>query len=323
MLTSCNKPEKQVVVYTALDRNFSEPIFQKFTEQTGIRVLPKYDIESTKTVGLVNTIIAEATHPRCDVFWNNEIINTIRLKKLNLLQTANPTNAQFYSDTYKDPEHQWYGFAARARVIIANTNLLRDEEIPHSLEDLCAPALKGRVAIAKPLFGTTATHVASLFAYLNPDSAKNLFLRLKQNDIRIESGNKSCAVNVGNGQLAAALTDTDDAIEELRAGSPVKIIYVDAEPGQRGALFIPNTVALIQNCPHPDEGKLLIDYLLSEDVENMLAQGDSAQIPLNNRFNGSHPLQPFPENKMKIDFAQAAERFDSTAQWIDQVFLAP
>ena len=164
LCSGCGRSEKRVTVYTALDRNFSEPIFQKFTQETGIRVLSKYDIESTKTIGLVNTLIAEASHPRCDVFWNNEIINTIRLKKLNALQACEPINAQFYADTYKDTDHTWYGFAARARVIIANTNLLRDDEIPRSLEDLCAPNLKGRIAIAKPLFGTTATHAACLFA---------------------------------------------------------------------------------------------------------------------------------------------------------------
>ncbi|MBU0616198.1 MAG: iron transporter, partial [Planctomycetes bacterium] len=61
----------EVVVYTALDRQFSEPILADFTAQTGIKVRPVYDTESTKTVGLVNRIRAEKVRPRCDVFWNN------------------------------------------------------------------------------------------------------------------------------------------------------------------------------------------------------------------------------------------------------------
>ena len=74
-LAGCLRPNpNEVVVYTALDREFSEPIFAEFTKETGIRVLAKYDAESTKTVGLTNAIIAEAARPRCDVFWNNEII---------------------------------------------------------------------------------------------------------------------------------------------------------------------------------------------------------------------------------------------------------
>ena len=71
--------EKQVVVYAALDREFSEPILKQFEQQTGIRVLANYDVESTKTVGLTTRLIQEASNPQCDVFWNNEMLHTMRL----------------------------------------------------------------------------------------------------------------------------------------------------------------------------------------------------------------------------------------------------
>ena len=74
-----------VIVYTALDQEFSEPIFQEFTQQTGIAVHGKFDTESTKTVGLTQAIFAERAQPRCDVFWNNEIVNTLRLDQAGLL----------------------------------------------------------------------------------------------------------------------------------------------------------------------------------------------------------------------------------------------
>ena len=65
----------EVVVYTALDSEFSTPIFaQVHGGQTDIAVLPKFDTESTKTVGLAEAIVAESDRPRCDVFWNNEIL---------------------------------------------------------------------------------------------------------------------------------------------------------------------------------------------------------------------------------------------------------
>jgi iron(III) transport system substrate-binding protein len=70
----------QVVVYTALDDVFSEPILADFARESGIEVLPKFDAESTKTLGLTTDLIAEAGRPRCDVFWNNEILNTLRLE---------------------------------------------------------------------------------------------------------------------------------------------------------------------------------------------------------------------------------------------------
>jgi hypothetical protein len=119
----------EVVVYTALDRQFSEPILADFTRRTGIKVRSVYDSESTKTIGLVNRIRAERVRPRCDVFWNNEILNTLRLKSEGRLQPCQPAQAEHYPARYRDPEGYWHGFAARARVIIVNTELVKPQEL--------------------------------------------------------------------------------------------------------------------------------------------------------------------------------------------------
>src|SRR4051794_16745266 len=91
MLSGCQRngvvEPPEVVVYTALDQEFSKPIFATFTEKTGIPVRAKYDAESTKTVGLAETIIQERARPRCDLFWNNEILNTFRLERAGLLRS--------------------------------------------------------------------------------------------------------------------------------------------------------------------------------------------------------------------------------------------
>lgn len=319
----CGRSGRKVVVYTALDRNFSEPIFKQFEAETGIRVLPKYDTESTKTVGLVHAIIAEAAHPRCDVFWNNEIVNTVRLKDRGLLQACRPPNAALYPEGARDPDNTWFGFAARARVIIVNTDLVNAQDMPAGIRDLAAPRFRGRTGIAKPLFGTTASHVACLFALLGPERAKELLLSLKIGGISVESGNKSCAVAVASGRLAAGLTDTDDAMIEIRRGAPVKMVFPDARPGEMGTLLIPNTVALIKNAPHPREGRELIDYLLSPEVEERLARSASAQIPMHRGYGGTHPLGELPENRMEADFNEAATVFEHAAAWVRKVFLAP
>ena len=65
--------QKQVIIYTSLDKVLSEPILEAFEKETGIKVLDVYDSEATKTTGLVNRLIAEKNNPRADVFWNSEI----------------------------------------------------------------------------------------------------------------------------------------------------------------------------------------------------------------------------------------------------------
>ena len=113
--------DSSVVVYSALDREFAEPVLNDLAKQAGVSLRSKFDVESTKTVGLTNTLIAESVQPRCDLFWNNEILNTMRLKERGLLQTYKPRHAEDVPAAFKDPDGHWYGFAARARILLVNT----------------------------------------------------------------------------------------------------------------------------------------------------------------------------------------------------------
>src|SRR5581483_1520065 len=112
------------------------------------------------------------------------------------------------------------------------------------------------------------------------EKAKAYFKNLKANGLQVLSGNKQVATAVGSGQIAFGLTDTDDAMGEIDAGSPVAIVYPDREPDQLGTLFIPNTLAIIKGAPHPEAARALADHLLSPEIEAALANGPSAQIPL-------------------------------------------
>ena len=156
------------MVYTALDREFSEPLFQEFTRQTGIAVRAKYDTEANKTVGLTNLLLNEAARPRCDLFWNNEILNTLRLQRRGLLRPYRSARADDYPAAFRAADGRWYGFAARARVLLVNTQRLADQPPPQSIRDLVDPRWKDQVGMAKPLFGTTSTHAACLFAAWGP-----------------------------------------------------------------------------------------------------------------------------------------------------------
>lgn len=53
------KTVSEVVVYTSLDKVFSQPILEAFEKESGIEIMDVYDSEATKTTGLVNHLIAE------------------------------------------------------------------------------------------------------------------------------------------------------------------------------------------------------------------------------------------------------------------------
>jgi iron(III) transport system substrate-binding protein len=315
------KGRDKVVVYCALDREFAEPILTGFEAKTNVEVSGKYDVESTKTVGLTNILMAEASRPRCDVFWNNEILNTLRLKDKGLLAPFHPPQAGNLPDSFRAADGTWYGFAARARVLIVNKHLVREAERPKTMAELADPKWKGRIGMAKPLFGTTATHAACLFSAWGDEKATAYYRALKANKILILSGNKQVAKDVGAGKFAVGMTDTDDAIGELEAGSPVAIIYPDCTPDGMGTLFIPNTLAILKGAPDPKDAEALAGYLLTPEVEATLAGGPSAQIPLLKSTSAPTRVEtPQTIHAMSVDFEAAARLWDRVAAFLDAEF---
>ena len=310
----------EVVVYVSLDELYSRPILDEFEVRTGIRVRAQYDTEAAKTTGLVNRILAERGRPRADVFWNNEVAQTIALKKAGLLEAYDSPSREAIPDQFKDADAHWTGFAARARVIIYNTELV--SEPPGSIRDLLSAEWEGRAAIANPLFGTTATHAAALFVVWGDDDARAFFAGLRANGIAVLPGNATVRDLVARGEYALGLTDTDDANGGVLDGFPVGWVLPDQEAGGLGTLLLPNTVALVRGGPNPDAGKRLIDYLLRPEVELALASSRSIQIPLN-------PVVEAPDNvpelakirTMDVDFGSVSEQMSSTAVFIQEEFL--
>lgn len=267
----------EVVVYTSLDQCLSEPILKEFERRTGIRVKPVYDTEAAKTTGLINRLIARKNSPDCDVLWNNEIIQTARLGEMGLLQEYRSPLAERIPIQYRDPNGRWVGFAARMRVIIYNTDKISGDNVPVKIADFASPQWRGQAAIARPFFGTTLTHMIVLNQLWGPDRLKNCLLQMRENDVALCPGNGSVRDMVASGERTFGLTDTDDAYGAILDGKPVAVKLPDP---QLGMILIPNTVSIIRNAPNPAAAKKLVDFLLSADVERMLAKGRGAQIPL-------------------------------------------
>jgi iron(III) transport system substrate-binding protein len=176
--------------------------------------------------------------------------------------------------------------------------------------------------MAYPLFGTTATHAAALFAAWGEARARKFFEALKANDVKILEGNMTVCRAVADGELALGLTDTDDAHLLQSQGRPVDFILLDHDG--RGALLVPNTLALIKGAPHPEAGRKLIDYLLLPEVEQILATSPSAQIPLHPGVAVPVVVQKMAQNpRMPVDFAQAAAQLTPSADFLKSLFTRP
>lgn len=310
-----------VVVYTAVDQPFAEPILDAYQERTGVKVQAVYDVEAAKTTGLVNRLIAEKDQPKADVFWNNEIIQTMVLKENGVLQPYVSPEADGIPDEYRDPASYWTGQTARARVLIVNTEHVAETDEVKSIYDLLDSRWPGRdVGVAYPLFGTTVTHAAALYEAFGREQALGYFEELAERGVRVVDGNSVVRDLVADGELAFGLTDTDDACGAVERGKPVVINLPDQDG--LGTLLIPSTVMLIADAPHPEQGRALIDYLLSKDVEQALIDAGYSHIALHQGIDGSASCVTTENIRgMGVDFERVYRHFDAVQEDLREVFL--
>jgi iron(III) transport system substrate-binding protein len=321
-LLGCGR-EPDVVVYCALDQVFSEPLLRRFESETGLVVRAEFDTEASKTVGLVRRLVEESERPRCDVFWNNEIAQTVRLAELGLLQPYDSPSAAGIPERYRDPDRRWTGFAARARVLIVNTDLADPAEL-HGMDDLLDPRWEGRAAIARPLTGTTLTHATALFDVLGEGPALEWLTRVRRaadgGAVNLASSNGRVMTLVRSGELAWGWTDTDDFNVAREGGYPVAAVYPDQDA--LGTLVVPNTVAVMKGAPHPEAAQRLVDWVLSEEIERELAFSRSAQIPVRDSVDSPPHVRRLDDIRaMEVSYVSIGKQIEARTRQLQEIFL--
>jgi iron(III) transport system substrate-binding protein len=244
-----------VIVYAAQDQVYAEPILKNFEQQTGIKVRAIYDSEATKTVAIANRLLAERGHPHCDVYWGNEELRTRQLAAQNVFRETNGWAA--------------FGYRSRRIAVSAAMNVAL---APQSLLDLTNGAYRGQVALAYPLFGSTATHLLALRQHWGAAGWENWCRAMAANKLFVVDGNSVTARMAGKGQVTVALTDSDDVAAEIREGGKLQQLPLNTE-----SLLLPNTVAVIRGAPHMAAAQRLFEYLRSRAVTEKLVQAGALE----------------------------------------------
>jgi iron(III) transport system substrate-binding protein len=248
--------QAELTVYTSQDRVYAEPILKRFEVDTGIRVRAVYDSEAVKTVGLANRLLAESSHPQCDLFWNNEIVRTRQLAARRVFQDS----------------PGWAEFGYRSRRLVINTNLLSPTSAPRTWLELTNAVWRGKLALAYPLFGTTATHLLALRQRWGDAGWQAWCRALQANQPFLVDGNSVVVQFVGRGQAWVGLTDSDDIAAGQREGLPIGALPMNEE-----TLLIPNSVAIVRGAPASAAAEQLFGYLQRREVTDALMAANALE----------------------------------------------
>jgi len=224
------------------------------------------------------------------VFWGNEEMRTRQLAAQNVFRETNG----------------WAVFGYRSRRIVINTNKLSLVDAPKSLLELTNAAWRGKVALAFPQFGTTATHFHALKQLWGEAAWLTWCRALAANKPFIVDGNSVVVKFASRGEAWIGLTDSDDIAAGQREGLPIAALPLTEE-----SLLIPNTVAVIRNAPHGWSAEPLFQILQSREVAEKLVQAnalESATVSTNT-------------TTLKPDWDGLLRDLEATTKQLNEIFL--
>ena len=309
------KPTNVVRLYCSVDEVFGRQVIAEFEKRTGITVQTTYDSEAGKTTGLVNKIEMEKDRPQADVFWSSELFNTILLARKGLLEPYDSPAASDIPPRYRDPEHRWTAIGLRGRVIAFDPARIPADQVPQRWVDMDDEAVAAKVAYANPLFGTTRGHVAAMVALWGRDETAEFLTGLRERGAKKVDGNSMAVRELLSGRVALAATDTDDVVLANRNGATLEMIYPDM--GDGGTLLIPNSIAILKGSRNEQAARKLVDFLVSADVEEMLARSASQNVPVRPALREKLAMQMPPETD--ISYEAVADAMPEAAELVREI----
>ena len=264
----------EVNLYTSRHYDSDDALYQKFTNDTGIKV----NVISGKGKALMERLASEGVNSPADVFITVDAGNLWKVQKDGMFQSiSSDTINSIVPENLRGPNNEWVGIAKRSRVIYYNpVNVSAEDMEGLTYEDLSDPKWKGRVVIRSSGNMYNQSLVASLIANNGIDATEKWAHRFVGNFARKPEGNDRAQIMaVANGEADVAVANSyyiglmlsgKKGEEQQAAARKVELHF----PGQdgRGAHINVSGAGLMKNAPNADNAVKFIEFLLSEEAQS-------------------------------------------------------
>lgn len=251
-----------LVVYSPNSEGLLNATIPLFEEKYGVNV----ELIQAGTGELVKRIQSEKNDPYADVLFGGSW--SLIYSNEDLWEPYVSKNDENVLEAYRNKCGFITGNVLDGSVLIVNTDLVGDIKI-EGYEDLLNPELKGKIATADPANSSSAfAHLSNMLLAMGGyedekawQYVRDLFANV---DGKICESSSSVYKGVADGEYLVGLSYEDPCAQLVLDGAPVKIVYM-----KEGTVFLPAGAAIIKGAKNMDNARLFIDFILSEEVQNI------------------------------------------------------
>jgi iron(III) transport system substrate-binding protein len=251
-----------LVLYSGRNENFVQPVIDAFTAATGIPV----DVRYAGTGELATTIIAEGDSTPADVFWAQDPAFIGGIAKQGLLTELPGEVLDLVEERYTDADGRWVGITGRSRVLVYNTDLVSEGELPDSVWDLTEPEWTGRFGVA-PTNGSFVAFVTGMVLAEGEERTLEWLEGIAANDPVIYDGNGPIVDAVVAGDLDAGLVNHYYLLQRIDQLGDVPAANHFFPSGDPGGLVMATGAGVLASSENRDAAVALIQHLLSAESQ--------------------------------------------------------
>lgn len=269
--------EDKLIIVTSFSKDLTAPFAQAFEKKhPGTRV----EVQNRNTAAAVAFIRETRSNPP-DIMWASAPDAFEVLKKNSLLQKYTPKAqglaAKVGTYPVNDPDGHYVGFAASGYGIMYNTRYLRANSLPAPKEwdDLKKPVYFGHVGISAPSrSGTTHLTVETILQGEGWDKGWASLLEIAGNFAQVSDRSFGVPDAVNSGQYGIGIVIDFFGLSAKASGFPVEFVYPTV------TTIVPANVGIIANAKNPKAAEAFIEYLLSEEGQQILLDPKIQRLPV-------------------------------------------
>ncbi|GAA1995858.1 2-aminoethylphosphonate ABC transporter substrate-binding protein [Catenulispora subtropica] len=272
------------------DNNWYNAEFKKFTALTGIHV----NYSEDGSGGVEAKVDSEKANPKADVIVTLPPFIQ-KAQASGLLQAYSPACVDKVDPSLVDKSGQWEAVMGNYLSFIYNTKQLPDGP-PKTWNDLLDPKFAKKLQYSTPgVAGDgTAVMIKAIHDFGSRDAAWDYFKKLQANNVGPSKSTGKLESKVNTGDLLVANGDVQMNYVDSKTQYPnTKIFFLAGADGKPTTFSLPYMAGLVKGAPHADNGKKLIDFLLSEQ-----AQLDASKIAYG--FPARTDVKPADDNFASI-----------------------
>jgi len=306
-VTDVGEGDDQLIIYSGRKVKLFQPVVEAFNRETGIAVR----IKNGKTTELAQAIIEEQRSPQADLFLAQEAGVLDKLRREGVLDPYKPEGFDRVAEDFRAPDGSWIGVSGRARVIIYNTELVSEGELPDSVFDLTDPKWKGRIAMASGLEASVVGWISSLRELVGDTETDDFLKGLTDNEIEVLANHSLVRKAVGKGEFAAGFVNHYYYHLEKAAGSPVGVIYPDQGTDDVGVLVNAAGAGIIKGAKNRDAAERFMDFLIQEETQDLFAEANF-EYPTIVEVEANEALSLDEFKRSPVDLIDLGDKVDST-----------